>query len=290
MVTSGKTTPAIRIASIAIAIGLHALFFRCLFVPSPAPVELIRPHVTRVTFVPPPPPPVRPVIPSDPPPPAPVAPPPPMIQEEAPVAIPPPPARPEVQDPPPPAKEERPVEETPAEPPPDPPREETAEATTPDEPPEPVPDPPPPLPEEKPVETKPTPPPAAKEGNEQAPETAPPSPATADAPPPAPAERHDSPSDGVYDERPALRQAIRPIYPLSARRKGQEGSVTCLVHVTERGKAERVEVVRSSGHGSLDEAAVRAIRKARFTPARKNGERVASETRLTFLFRLEDVR
>lgn len=51
-------------------------------------------------------------------------------------------------------------------------------------------------------------------------------------------------------------------YPEQARRQGLEGSLVLSVDVLADGSIERVQVLRSSGHESLDEAAVRIVRLA----------------------------
>lgn len=80
---------------------------------------------------------------------------------------------------------------------------------------------------------------------------------------------------------------IVPVYPRSARRKGHEGDVTVEVFVAEDGGIAHAAVVTSSGYAELDEAALVAVRSARFTPASEDGVSVRGELRLTFAFRLK---
>ena len=68
--------------------------------------------------------------------------------------------------------------------------------------------------------------------------------------------------------------------------RGEEGDVVLSLHVTASGEVDRVEVVASSGFADLDEAAVKAAQKARFTPARSGSRRVDAHARLTLTFRL----
>ncbi|MFW6162471.1 MAG: energy transducer TonB, partial [Planctomycetota bacterium] len=49
-----------------------------------------------------------------------------------------------------------------------------------------------------------------------------------------------------------------------------------------------VRVARSSGHAVLDEAAVAAVRRWRFTPARAGGAAVTAEVEIPIRFRLSD--
>jgi len=63
----------------------------------------------------------------------------------------------------------------------------------------------------------------------------------------------------------------KPEYPSIAARRGWEGTVKLLVKVSAEGESEKVTVQRSSGHDELDEAAVEAVEKWKFIPA-KRGE------------------
>ena len=68
----------------------------------------------------------------------------------------------------------------------------------------------------------------------------------------------------------------KPAYPFVARRRGQEGQVFLNVEVLPDGTAGQVEIARSSGFRSLDEAARHAVARWRFRPARQNGAPVAA--------------
>jgi protein TonB len=63
-----------------------------------------------------------------------------------------------------------------------------------------------------------------------------------------------------------------PEYPVLARRRGWEGTVTLEVDVTREGRAGSVRVRAGSSHALLDEAALEAVRKWRFRPGTENGE------------------
>ena len=60
-----------------------------------------------------------------------------------------------------------------------------------------------------------------------------------------------------------------PGYPAASRRHGEEGTVMLGVFVSEQGLPERIELRKSSGYLRLDEAALAAVRRWRFVPARK---------------------
>ncbi len=68
-----------------------------------------------------------------------------------------------------------------------------------------------------------------------------------------------------------------PIYPASARRREQQGTVTVKVLVGADGSVERAEITESSGVDSLDDAALETVRSRwRFMPARHGGIAVES--------------
>ncbi len=78
----------------------------------------------------------------------------------------------------------------------------------------------------------------------------------------------------------------QPAYPALARRRGVEGLVLVRVQVSPAGVPEQVSVARSSGTGVLDEEAVRAVREARFEPARRGDIAVAHVVEVPIRFRL----
>jgi len=81
-----------------------------------------------------------------------------------------------------------------------------------------------------------------------------------------------------------------PWYPASARRAGREGVVTVRVLVGTDGKPVSVTVRVSSGHEDFDTAAVTAVKKWLFAPARRGKEPVASFHDVRIRFRLDEAR
>lgn len=77
-----------------------------------------------------------------------------------------------------------------------------------------------------------------------------------------------------------------PHYPTVARRRGIEGTVILDVLVNAAGLPERVAIARSSGSGLLDDAALEAVRRWRFRPARRAGEPVEGKVAVPITFRL----
>jgi periplasmic protein TonB len=90
----------------------------------------------------------------------------------------------------------------------------------------------------------------------------------------------DDRSPAAYMNNPA------PGYPDAARRQRQEGTVYLRVLVSASGRPNQVLVAGSSGVSSLDEAALRAVRRWRFKPARQNGRPISAWVRVPVRFKL----
>ncbi len=112
-------------------------------------------------------------------------------------------------------------------------------------------------------------------------ETAVPAGPSPTAPPPTPvvsAPRFDA----AYLDNPA------PTYPPLSRMSGEEGRVVLKVFVTASGTASQVEVRNSSGSDRLDKAAVAAVSRWRFVPAKRGQEAVAAQVLVPIVFSLKD--
>ena len=96
-----------------------------------------------------------------------------------------------------------------------------------------------------------------------------PAPAPVAAPPPLPPLVPPS-FNAAYLNNPP------PVYPSLSRRMGEEGRVMLRVHVSEQGTATQVQLRTSSKHPRLDEAALEAVRRWRFVPARRGDQPVAA--------------
>jgi len=72
-------------------------------------------------------------------------------------------------------------------------------------------------------------------------------------------------------------------YPPLARRWGKEGKVVLRLTISEKGELIKVEVLTGQGFG-LTEAAVQAVKKSTFLPARQQGRPVACRAVLPILF------
>ena len=76
------------------------------------------------------------------------------------------------------------------------------------------------------------------------------------------------------------------IYPPEAKRMGIEGAVKAKVGIDETGKVVEVKIIERAGHG-FDEAALKAMWKLRFKPARTNdGRAVPYRIEYTYNFNL----
>lgn len=77
-----------------------------------------------------------------------------------------------------------------------------------------------------------------------------------------------------------------PLYPRLARQRGWEGLVALRVRVSAAGEVLEAWVEHSSGHGVLDQAALKAVQSWRFRPAREGLRAVAGVARVPIEFRL----
>jgi TonB family protein len=87
--------------------------------------------------------------------------------------------------------------------------------------------------------------------------------------------------------RPRYRKNPQPVYPRVAKRRGYQGMVLLEVLVGRNGSPEKVRVFRSSGHRSLDRAAVAAVKKWSFVPGREGEKRVDMWVRIPIRFQLD---
>jgi protein TonB len=122
--------------------------------------------------------------------------------------------------------------------------------------------PPPPAPTFVPMQLPSMEPPVVQIAVEEAPRAI--TMVASDTPKPVP------PAPRVVSEVAYLR-APAPQYPSESRRLGEEGMVLLRVMIDEAGRADRIEIERSSGHSRLDNAARAAVKSALFRPYIENG-------------------
>ncbi len=78
-----------------------------------------------------------------------------------------------------------------------------------------------------------------------------------------------------------------PRYPRLSRRLGEEGEVILVLWVLADGTVSEVEVETSSGYPRLDKAALKAVKRWRYTPATRNGEAIAYRYRQPVQFSMK---
>jgi protein TonB len=67
----------------------------------------------------------------------------------------------------------------------------------------------------------------------------------------------------------------RPEYPAPSRAQGEQGVVYLYIRVSAEGKTHSVALHKSCGYARLDQAAMEAVQRWRFVPARQGGRPVA---------------
>ena len=186
-----------------------------------------------------------------------------------------------------------------AEPPPPPPK-----------PPEPVkpPEPPKTPPPLKPLQPVLTPPPTPQPPTPATPEppavlaaptaapTAPSVPAAPPAPPPPPAPPAPAPAPPAPPPSPKVELPSSkadylhnppPDYPRMSKRLGEQGKVVVKVLIGEDGRAQKVELLTTSGFERLDKSAMEAAMRWRYVPGKRGGVAEAMWYQVPIQFTLE---
>ncbi|MDO5504703.1 MAG: TonB family protein [Pseudoxanthomonas suwonensis] len=112
-------------------------------------------------------------------------------------------------------------------------------------------------------------------------------PAPPSAPPPAERPPAQPPRMAVGDAPPRPVTSPAPSYPREALRNRESGTVLLRVDVGTDGRPANVSVTRGSGSRDLDRAAVRAVQRWRFEPARRGGQVVMGTLDIPIDFTLE---
>jgi len=97
-------------------------------------------------------------------------------------------------------------------------------------------------------------------------------------------------TQGVAGSRASALASHHIIYPSRARHEDREGIVVVRVEVLASGRAGKVDLVTSSGHRDLDEAALHGIRRGRHRPALAGGRPVRSVREFRVRFELTGVK
>jgi periplasmic protein TonB len=86
---------------------------------------------------------------------------------------------------------------------------------------------------------------------------------------------------------PELLNEFKAPYPEEARKLGLEGQVVMRLTVDAQGKVTRANVIKGSGHGYFDDAALDAVKRFHFKPGMDGDEAVATEITYTYTFLLD---
>ena len=80
---------------------------------------------------------------------------------------------------------------------------------------------------------------------------------------------------------------IRPVYPEIAQEAGIEGTVVVQVFIDKKGRVQDTVILKGIPNTGLDEAAISAIRKTRFRPAKQRERPVGVWISIPVNFRLK---
>jgi periplasmic protein TonB len=122
------------------------------------------------------------------------------------------------------------------------------------------------------------------------PRTATPSPAPTEAPPTDLAAVRPAAAASLVPPRPVSGMATNraPAYPEISLRRHEQGRVVLRVSVSAHGLPLEVDVLQTSGHPQLDDAAQTAVRHWEFIPAMQDGRPVRAVAEVPIRFRLGD--
>ena len=90
-----------------------------------------------------------------------------------------------------------------------------------------------------------------------------------------------------YDDPPVAMSPIRPRYPVIAQEAGIEGVVVVQAFIDEKGRVKETLILKGVPNTGLDEAAMEAIRKTRFRPAKQRERAVGVWISIPVNFRLK---
>lgn len=85
-----------------------------------------------------------------------------------------------------------------------------------------------------------------------------------------------------------VKNVFKPSYPSSCKRQGHEGTTVLEVTILSKGKRGNIEIIQSAGCESLDKAAIMALKKAKYIPAKRLGIPFTTTKKIAFKFKLED--
>lgn len=78
-----------------------------------------------------------------------------------------------------------------------------------------------------------------------------------------------------------------PVYPMLSRKRKEQGTVWLLLLVSKEGMVTELKLKKTSGFDRLDQAALQAVKKWKFQPARKQGQAIEYWYELPLKFSLQ---
>ncbi len=93
------------------------------------------------------------------------------------------------------------------------------------------------------------------------------------------------PTEGMEPPRP--KNQVKPTYPQNAKRAQKEGKVVLIATIGLDGIPKNIVATTTLGFG-FEEAAIAALKRTRFFPAKKNGKEIEFTVKIPFEFKLED--
>ena len=90
-----------------------------------------------------------------------------------------------------------------------------------------------------------------------------------------------------YDDPPVPLTSIRPKYPEIAQEAGIEGTVFIQAFIDKKGRVIETTIIKGIPNTGLDEAAIEAIRKTRFRPAKQRERAVGVWISIPVNFKLK---
>jgi len=76
------------------------------------------------------------------------------------------------------------------------------------------------------------------------------------------------------------------VYPTTAQRAGEEGTVLLNVYVTYTGKPQKIDIAKSSGYRELDDAAVETAANWHYVPALHDGDTASDWASVQVVYRM----
>lgn len=159
--------------------------------------------------------------------------------------------------------------------------------------------PPPPKAEPEPQKPQPTPKKPQQKPQRKPTQKTPPPVAKAAAPAPAPSKavsqkaaasspaKTAEPTTQLPSADAAGLNNKAPVYPMLSRKRKEQGTVWLLLLVSKEGVVTELKLKKTSGFARLDQAALQAVKKWKFQPARKQGQPIDYWYELPLKFSLQ---